>query len=334
MNTPVGNVAPKFDAPPKRRTVEIELPTDAPPPERDFPAASAAPSPLATDDVLAEEVFAFAETPAPTAAGSPTATEPPSAAAGDAAVPIPIHRSAPPTDVMAERLSAATEESLAQSPTAPADASAAEAPPAVAEDASGAARKTLSEDETIQLLMDLAGLQEDLERAREQTNSARRHVELVKEQLAKTTAEKTVVQEKLHRLTAEFDNYRRRAEREKAEAMERGRQAVILKTLEVLDNLERALQTGRAEGGTLADFLAGVELIQRQLADSLAGFGVRPIAAVGEVFDPTVHEAIATDETNEYKPNTVLAELKRGYMLGDRLLRPAMVRVAVRPTAS
>ena len=207
-------------------------------------------------------------------------------------------------------------------------------PPAAPDETSAGAGKGFSEDETIRLLMDLASLQEDLERAREQTNLARRHVELVKEQLAKTTNEKMVMQEQLQQLMAEFDNYRKRAEREKAEATERGKQAVILKTLEVLDNLERALHTGRTEGGALADFLTGVELIQRQLADNLASFGVQPIAAVGEVFDPTIHEAIATDETNEYKPNTVLAELKRGYRLGDRLLRPAMVRVAVRPMSA
>lgn len=306
MNTPVGNVMPKLDvAGPKRRTIEIEFPTEPP---------------------LADERL---EVPVSSPAGTPPAVSVPDL------VENVLELEA--SGAEAKTADLAVDASTADAP-APAAPRAAEPAVAPTEDlpASGvtSGSQAFSEDETIKLLMDLASLQEDLERAREQTNSARRHVEIVQEQLSKTLVEKSTVQDQLQRLMAEFDNYRRRAEREKAEAMERGRQAVLLATLEVLDNLERALATGRAEGGTLADFLAGVELIQRQVVDSLSSFGVKPVPAVGEIFDPTVHEAIATDETDEYKPNTVLAELKRGYTLGDRLLRPAMVRVAVRPAAS
>ncbi len=201
--------------------------------------------------------------------------------------------------------------------------------PAVAADGSDSGM--LSPDESIKLLMDLAVLQEDLERAREQTQLAKRHVELVQEQLAKVTAERNSANEQMVRLKAEFDNFRKRGEREKQEIAARSTGAVILSTLEVLDNLERALATGRAEGGDVEAFLEGVELIQKQFTDVLAGHGLAPVPAVGTVFDPALHEAIATEETEDYKPNTVLEELKRGYTLGERLLRPAMVRVALRP---
>lgn len=189
----------------------------------------------------------------------------------------------------------------------------------------------LSQDESIKLLMDLAVLQEDLERARDQTQLAKRHVEVVQEQLAKVTAERNAANEQMVRLKAEFDNFRKRGEREKQEIAARSTGAVILSTLEVLDNLERALVTGRAEGGDVEAFLEGVELIQKQFTDVLAGHGLAPVPAVGTIFDPALHEAIATEETEDYKPNTVLEELKRGYTLGERLLRPAMVRVAMRP---
>ncbi len=316
MNTPVGNVMPKLDvAAPKRRTIEIEFPTENPPADEGLEVTVSSPAvmpPVVSvpdqPDAPAGPVENVLE-PEESVAGAKTAdlaVDAPMAYASDAAETT--------TETAAEPAAAPTEDLPASGVTSGSQA--------------------FSEDETIKLLMDLASLQEDLERAREQTTSARRHVEIVQEQLSKTLVEKSALQDQLQRLMAEFDNYRRRAEREKAEAMERGRQAVLLATLEVLDNLERALATGRAEGGTLADFLAGVELIQRQVVDSLSSFGVKPVPAVGEIFDPTVHEAIATDETDEYKPNTVLAELKRGYKLGDRLLRPAMVRVAVRPAAS
>jgi len=325
VNTPAGNVMPKLDvAAPKRRTIEIELPTESHPaddqPEEtpsspaSTPPAVSAPGRPGDPVSLGEDVLELEENVAEAKTADPAVAAPTAYASNTAETTTEVAADAPAAPQAAEPAAAPAENLPASGVT------------------SGS--QVFSEDETIKLLMDLASLQEDLERAREQTNSARRHVEIVQEQLSKTLVEKSAVQDQLQRLMAEFDNYRRRAEREKAEAMERGKQAVLLATLEVLDNIERALATGRAEGGTLADFLAGVELIQRQVMDSLSSFGVKPIPAVGEIFDPTVHEAIATDATDEYKPNTVLAELKRGYKLGDRLLRPAMVRVAVRPATS
>ncbi len=189
----------------------------------------------------------------------------------------------------------------------------------------------LTEDDSIRLLMDLATLQEDLTRAKDQTQLARKHVEVVQEQLARVTAERNAANEQTLRLRAEFDNFRKRGEREKQEIAARARGEVILSALEVLDNLERALATGGAEGGDLPAFLQGVELIQKQFSDVLCGHGLSPVPAIGTMFDPAMHEAIATEETEDYKPNTVLEELKRGYSIDGKLLRPAMVRVAVRP---
>ncbi len=304
MNTPVGNVLPKSNtAPPRRRTIEIELPDagdilDAPAEEAFLKAMPLSAKPAAQDErELASERLAGAAQPV---GGQEAPTETPTSAAP------------------------AAETAEAPGPPNATDVSAAPT----------SGWQSFSDDETIKLLMDLASLQEDLERAREQTSLARRHVEIVQEQLAKTASEKATLQEQLQRLMAEFDNYRKRVEREKTEAIERGKEAVILNMLEALDNLDRALATGRAEGGNLADFLAGVELIQRQITDGLSSLGVKPIPAVGEAFDPMVHEAIATDETDEYKPNTVLVELKRGYTLGGRLLRPSLVRVAIRPASA
>jgi len=98
--------------------------------------------------------------------------------------------------------------------------------------------------------------------------------------------------------------------------------------LPILDSLDRALNTKAA---SLEDFHAGIELIDKQFHDALAKLGVQPVAAEGEPFDPNVHQAIQMVDTDEVEDNHVIDELQRGYKLKDRLLRPAMVRVARRP---
>ena len=141
-------------------------------------------------------------------------------------------------------------------------------------------------------------------------------------------------QEALARRQADFDNYRKRIERERGEAHNRIVADVARKLLPVVDNLARALDTERSveagESEEFRHFLHGVELISKQLNDVLESFGVQPIASVGEPFDPHVHEAVVTEASDEYEPDTVIEELARGYRIGDRLLRPAMVKVAAR----
>lgn len=139
-------------------------------------------------------------------------------------------------------------------------------------------------------------------------------------------------QDALARRQADFDNYRKRVERERTETYNRLVGEVARKILPVVDNLGRALDAERSmetsESKEFAHFLHGVELIGKQLSEVLESFGVEPIASVGERFDPHVHEAVVTEPSEEHAPDTVIEELARGYRIGDRLLRPAMVKVA------
>lgn len=137
--------------------------------------------------------------------------------------------------------------------------------------------------------------------------------------------ERDALLDRLARLQAEFDNARKRAMREQQEFREFAAADVIKSILPTLDSFERAL---KASAGEASDFRNGIELIYRQLQDALEKAGVRPIAAVGQPFDPRVHEAIEMVDTTEASDHQVLEELQRGYKYKDRLLRPAMVRVA------
>jgi molecular chaperone GrpE len=138
--------------------------------------------------------------------------------------------------------------------------------------------------------------------------------------------ERDELYDRLLRATAEFDNYRKRTERERRETSERVTASVLEEVLPVVDDFERAL---RADAGTSAETLrTGVEIIYKQFQDMLARRGVTAIDAVGERFDPHVHQAVAYDESPGHRDGEVVEELRRGYRLGDRLLRPAMVRVA------
>ncbi|MGA7291616.1 MAG: nucleotide exchange factor GrpE [Terriglobales bacterium] len=140
----------------------------------------------------------------------------------------------------------------------------------------------------------------------------------------KLKAERDALLDRLARLQAEFDNARKRAVREQQEFREFAAADVIKNFLPILDSFERALKAG----GDAGDFRNGVELIYRQFQDALQKSGVQPIIAMGQPFDPRVHEAIEMVDTTEVPDHHVLDELQRGYKYKDRLLRPAMVRVA------
>jgi len=109
---------------------------------------------------------------------------------------------------------------------------------------------------------------------------------------------------------------------------------VAAKVLGVLDNLKRALETEAsveaAESDEFRHFLSGVDLIYKQLSGVLEALGVKPIVAVGEQFNPHIHEAVVTEATDEFEPDTVMQEIRTGYRLGDKLIRPALVKVATR----
>ena len=144
-------------------------------------------------------------------------------------------------------------------------------------------------------------------------------------------AEKASLYDKLIRRQAEFENYRKRVERERSELYQRGRDDVLLQFLPVVDNFERALSSLETSDGDAEALRHGVELIHKQFKDALAKFGLEAVEAVGQTFDPHVHEAITTEATDQHKENTVIAEFQRGYKIGDRLLRPAKVKVASTP---
>jgi molecular chaperone GrpE len=143
--------------------------------------------------------------------------------------------------------------------------------------------------------------------------------------LERANAECNALQNRLARLQAEFDNSRNRAVREQQEFKDFALAEALKSTLPILDSLDRALQ---APVQTLEDFRSGIELIRKQFDDALAKLGLKPVPTRGEMFDPHVHEAVEIVETASANDNHVLEELQRGYKLRDRLVRPAMVRVA------
>jgi molecular chaperone GrpE len=153
-------------------------------------------------------------------------------------------------------------------------------------------------------------------------------------ELKRVQSEANELRDGAARRQADFDNFRKRIERERSETYNRAVADLIGKLLPVLDNLRRAVETETSVEASESDefrhFLNGVDLIHKQLSGVLDALGVKPVASVGEPFDPHVHEAVVTEETDEYQPDTVMQEIVRGYRLGDKLLRPALVKVAVK----
>jgi molecular chaperone GrpE len=138
--------------------------------------------------------------------------------------------------------------------------------------------------------------------------------------------EKDALQDRLLRTAAEFDNYRKRIDRERRELADHAATDLLADVLPVVDDLERALQ---APAGPEADvYRKGVELIHKQLLDLLRRRGVKPMEVVGVPFDPNFHQAVAQEARAGHREGEVIEELRRGYLLGDRLLRAAMVKVA------
>lgn len=150
-------------------------------------------------------------------------------------------------------------------------------------------------------------------------------LEQLRAELARAQEEARNHLERLARAQADFENFRRRAQREREELALYANQGLLKDFLPVLDNLERALAAG--EAATAESLRAGVDLTARQFRTLLEKHGVTPVEAVGQPFDPNVHEAVM-QEPGDYEVPTVVLELQKGYKIGDRLLRPAMVKVA------
>ena len=134
------------------------------------------------------------------------------------------------------------------------------------------------------------------------------------------------------RAVAELENVKKRMARERAEAVRFANEAFIRDLLPIVDNLERALEHARG-GGNGKSIVEGVELVLKGLVDVLERHGVKKVEAAGVPFDPTHHEAVAHVETGELEPNRVLAQHQPGYLLNERLLRPALVSVSKAPPA-
>jgi molecular chaperone GrpE len=132
--------------------------------------------------------------------------------------------------------------------------------------------------------------------------------------------------DRLLRKTAEFDNYRRRVEKERREHADQSVVDLLQDLLLVVDDFDRALTVEAGEGA--AAYRKGIELIHANLHDLLRKRGVRPITALGADFDPNVHQAVSHESSPGHRDGEVIGEMRRGYMMGDRLLRPAMVKVA------
>jgi molecular chaperone GrpE len=138
--------------------------------------------------------------------------------------------------------------------------------------------------------------------------------------------EKNDLMDRLLRRQAEFDNFRRRAERERADVLEYANTETVRSILPILDDFERALKVD--SGGK--EYARGMELIHQRFSDALKKLGLEPISAKGLQFDPHIHHAVEMAETDQVPDHTILEEYQRGYNFRGRLLRPAMVKVAVK----
>lgn len=149
----------------------------------------------------------------------------------------------------------------------------------------------------------------------------------LKKLVAEKENELKETQDRLLRLAAEFDNTRKRLEKEKVESICYANEGIMREFLPVIDNLERALEHGEKEEACQG-LVEGVRLTLKGLLDAFGKFGGSQFASVGQQFDPNLHEAVTQEITSEHPDMTITREFQKGYMLRDRLLRPAMVGVA------
>jgi len=141
-------------------------------------------------------------------------------------------------------------------------------------------------------------------------------------------AEKAELNDRLMRRTADFENFRKRAERDRSDFLQFAGMEFVREMLPILDDFERALKTESAD----PSYAKGIHLIYTRLYDALKKMGLEPMDTVGKAFDPNLHQAVERVETDKAEDQSILGEFQRGYNFKGKLLRPAMVRVAVRPS--
>lgn len=161
------------------------------------------------------------------------------------------------------------------------------------------------------------------ESVEEPSNEGNERIEALEKELAET-------KDRLLRVAADFENFRKRAKREHEDARVQGREEILRELLGVNDNLERAIEAAgvHAKDEAASAIIEGVQMVQKQFADGLGRFGLEQFSALGKPFDPNFHEAMAQMDSDEYPPGFVIQEYQKGYMLGERLLRAAMVVVS------
>ena len=146
-------------------------------------------------------------------------------------------------------------------------------------------------------------------------------------QVDKLSEEKRDLNDRLLRLAAEFENYKRRARKEQDDAAARGLENLTRELLPAMDNFDRALTASKSASTTVASLIEGVLMVQKSFLGALEKSQIKPFEAEGKPFDPNFHEAIGHIESSTLPPNHVATVFQRGYMLGSRLLRPALVQV-------
>jgi len=169
------------------------------------------------------------------------------------------------------------------------------------------------------------GLVDRLEAGMEEPRVER--VDATQAEIAQLKGERDQLVDRLARLQAEFENARKREARERADAREYTVGSTVEPFLGVMDNFQLALKSD----GSVEQLRSGVELILKQMEDALKGLHVTPVETVGVQFDPRIHEALGSIETGEFPDHQVVEEIRRGYKIRERLLRPAMVKIAVNP---
>jgi molecular chaperone GrpE len=155
------------------------------------------------------------------------------------------------------------------------------------------------------------------------------HIQLYEGKIAELEAALAEAKDRYLRLAADFDNYKKRTRQEQLETMQHASAELIRRLLPVLDDLQSVLE--HKPEGVDESWAKGLELSVRKLEEALGTHGLEPIDAVGARFDPKLHEAVGHEESEEHPEDTVVSELRRGYRVRDRVVRPALVKVAKRP---
>lgn len=169
--------------------------------------------------------------------------------------------------------------------------------------------------------------EQDNDPVKEQAVSGEEKALILQEELDRTKSQAEGYYAHLQRLQAEFDNYRKRTQKEKEDFAKYAAERVVEALLPVLDNFERALEAAKATQD-MKSFGQGVEMICKQMQNILAKEGLAAIEAIGQPFDPNIHEAVIQVDAAEYPGNTVVEELQKGYYLKEKVIRPSMVKVS------